>query len=72
MRGRSTHCEGASVPAGRVSGARVTPGWSDRELPLTLGSLECREDFEGQEMSIQKQLSWYTEIMFCERKTWEL
>lgn len=52
--------------------ARVAPGWSDRELPLTLGSQECTEDFEGLELSIQKQVSWYTEIMFCERKTWEL
>lgn len=62
--------QGASL-MGAVT-ARVTPGCSDRELPLTLGSQECTEDFEGLEMSIQKLVSWYTEIMFCERKTWEL
>lgn len=62
--------QGGSLMVGVT--ARVTPGWSERELPLTLGSQESREDFEGQEMSAQKQMSWYTEITFCERKTWEL
>lgn len=52
--------------------ARVTPEWSDRECSLMLGSQECRDDFEGQEVSSQKQVSWYAEIMFCERKIWEL